>query len=112
MATQLKNSLSFVGLVVGVPTPIAHGLNWNGRGVVPDIIFLDSGGYIVTADATNITITRTASAVPTVQALCESWHTIERDFGPVSTIALVPQPIVIQGSGNGGGGGGSSGQEF
>jgi hypothetical protein len=105
---RLKNILSFTGLVVGVPQSIAHQLNWMGRAVVPDIVSLDQGGYTVAATSTLLTVTRNAGAPAAVDALVESWHSIERAFGAKQTLVLSPQPIVIQGAGSGGGGSGSS----
>jgi len=107
---KLKNMLVFTGLTVGVPVVRAHGLYWNpSLKVIPDICLLDQGGYTVTADDTNVTITRTTGPAD-VNMLVESWHTIERAFGASSTKHLTPQPIIIQGTGSGGGG--SSVQAF
>lgn len=111
MAQTLKTSYTLAGLVVGVPNVHAHGLNWNpSRPVVPDLILLTGSGYTVTADNTNITVTRGASAADTVTVYAESWHSIERAFGPVSLVKLTPQPIVIQSGGSSGGS--SSDQAF
>lgn len=95
---RLKNILSFVGLVPNVPSVKAHGLNWNGRAVLPDLITLDESGYTVVADATNVTVTRLTGPAA-VNMLVESWHSIERAFGAKQTIVLNPQPLVIQGAG-------------
>ena len=112
MASQLKNVLSFNALVVGVPTPLPHGLNWQGLKVIPDICSLTSSGYTVTADNTNVTVTRGAAADANVQMLVESWHTFERAFGDVANHVLSPQPIIIEAVGTGGGGGGGNSQMF
>ena len=95
---RLKNILGFSGLVVGVPQSIAHQLNWMDRAVVPDIVSLDQGGYTVTATSTLLTVTRNAGAPAAVNALVESWHSIERAFGARQTLTLNPQPIVVQGA--------------
>jgi hypothetical protein len=101
---KLKNILAFTGLTVGVPVVRAHGLTWNpDRKVIPDICLLDEAGYTVTADDTNVTITRTTGPAD-VNMLVESWHTIERAFGASSIVHLTPQPIVIEGAGSGGAG--------
>jgi hypothetical protein len=103
MPQKLKTSFTLTGMVVGVPVVTLHGLNWNpSRPVTPDFIVLTEAGYTVTANSTSITITRGANAPDTVTVLAESWHTFERAFGPVSTVVLSPQPIVIQGGGSSG----------
>jgi hypothetical protein len=102
--TRLKNILRFVGLVDGVPASLPHNLNWNGRAVVPDFVDPSSAGYVISADATNVTITRQPGALANVDVLVESWHSIERAFGAKQTVALTPQPFVAAG-GNGSSGG-------
>ena len=58
----LYNVLSFAGLVVGVPAVIPHGLNYNGAPAVPRSVAPNAVGFTTTADATNLTVTRTAAA--------------------------------------------------
>jgi len=108
MAIQLKSIVSFTGLTVGVPVITAHGLNQDGRGLTPDLIALSASGFAVTADTTSVTITRsTATAPAAVNVYVESWHTIERLFGPYNpppgvlpSGSLTPQPFIIsQGEG-------------
>jgi hypothetical protein len=98
MATRLKNILNFTA-GAGLTT-VPHGLNWQGLGVRPDHIeFGESGFVFVEADATNITIENNGGPAP-VSMLVESWHSIERAFGDVATLALSPQPFVVVSSSN------------
>ncbi len=110
MANRLTNIVRFAGLVVGVPTAIAHNLNQDGRALVPDEVNPAVGVLTVTADATNVTVTRVAAVDPAaVDVLVKSWHTVDREFGsyqPSPGIqpsgSLAPQPFVLQ-PGSGGG---------
>lgn len=102
--TRLKNILRFVGLVDGIPASLPHQLNWNGRAVIPDFVDSSIGGFVITADATNVTITRQPGSPASADVLVESWHSIERAFGAKQTLSLVPQPFISAG-GNGSGGG-------
>ncbi len=109
MATILKNILSFTGLVVGVPVVLPHRLNVNGIPALPRTVEPDLGGFTITADATNVTVTRTVDGGAAVNVLVEFWHTIE------AVVPLVPPPgqLIgqvpwIQQPGAGGGGGGST----
>lgn len=82
----LKNVLQFSGLVVGVPTSLPHLLRVNDVPVAPQLILPLKGGYTVTADITNVTVTRlTGSATLTVYV--EHWHTIETVL-PETALAL------------------------
>lgn len=79
MAATLKTAFTLTGLVIGTPVVTAHGLNWNpSRKVVPDFIALTESGYAVSADDTNITITRGPEAPATVTVIAESWHTYDQ----------------------------------
>jgi len=78
MLTLLKNVLSFTGLTVGVPTSLPHGLNVNGVAVAPRLGGANATGFTFTANATNVTATRLASASSgDVNVFVEFWHTIE-----------------------------------
>jgi hypothetical protein len=89
--TVLKNIVQATGLVVGVPSLFAHGLNVNGLAISPDLVVpADPGGYTVTADATNITITR-GSGAAAVNIYVERWHSYERALPlPGQLAGLIP----------------------
>jgi len=101
---QLKNILSFANIAAGAQATLPHALNITGRGVVPDEVKLSNGEFaFVSADDTNVTI-RNLGAIPqSCDVLVEHWHTIERTFGPDTTIVLTPQPFVGAASSGGGG---------
>jgi len=103
MATQLINIVQFTGLTVGVPVITAHGLNQDGRALVPDVVLPNLGGFVITADDTNVTVTRPSAAVGTaVNVWAFQWHTILRNFGPYNPPPnsalngnLLPQPFIV-----------------
>lgn len=107
MASQYINVLSFAGLAVGVPASLPHGLNFNGRALVPDEVIPQIGGFTVTADATNVTVTRTDSSPAAVSILIKAWPSSMRAFGatnpapgiqPDGSLAL--QPFVFNAGGS------------
>jgi hypothetical protein len=82
--TLLQNVVAFTGLVVGAPSIQPHGLNLNGAAVIPKVIAASVGGFTVTADATNITVTRTVSAAGnSVNVYAQFWFAMALDaFSP------------------------------
>lgn len=104
MPTVLKNILRFAGLAVGGSSAIPHGCNYNGRSLAPNNIWLNGGGFSVSADATNVSVTRTPSGQADVDVGLELWHSYE-DAEPVGGIAASLKPFIMQGVGGGGGGG-------
>lgn len=98
MATQLKNILSFSGLVTGTPVSLPHGLNLNGVGVIPDLTSPASGNFTVSADATNVTVTRKTGDPDSVSVFVIYWHSENRVFGQAGTpfSQLAPAPFVTQ----------------
>jgi hypothetical protein len=111
MSTRLKNVVSFVAVPAAGTATLAHGLNINNNGVLPDSVFLGAPGFEITATtSTDITIQNNNAAPADCDVLVEHWHTIERAFGQLATgdaTALSPQPFVAAvGTAAGGGGGG------
>jgi hypothetical protein len=109
--TVLKNIVRFTSLIVGVPVALLHRLNVNGVLVAPQIVLPQRGGCVVTANATNITVTRQAGGPAALDVYVEHWHTIE------SVTPLVPPPGKLVGLvpfviDPGGGGGGGSDNPF
>jgi hypothetical protein len=113
MPEQLTNIVRFNGLVVGVATLLPHNLTApNGRAVIPDVLLPSAAGFTVTADATNVSVTRRTAADPAaVDILATSWHTIFRAFGANNPApgtqpdgSLTPQPFVVDPAGGGSGG--------
>ena len=91
MATILKNIIPFTGLVVGVPVIKLHGLNINGAAVKPQSVGMDEPGFDVVADATTVTVTRTADAlVDAVDVFCDRWYSMEALTPPGSLNAFTP----------------------
>ena len=112
MTVRLLNIVRFSGLVVGTPTALPHALITAGaRAVIPDVLIPNVGGFTITADATNVTVTRLTGADPAaVDVLAESWHTFLRTFGATNPQpgvlpdgSLVPQPFVLSPGGGSGG---------
>lgn len=96
MATQLKNTLSIVGLAAGATVVIPHELNWNDVPKRPDIILGAAVGLTITADTVNVTVRNDTDGPFTGDLLVESWHTVERAFGPADQLALLPQPFIVR----------------
>jgi hypothetical protein len=101
MASQLINIVQFTGLTIAVPTQLPHRLNQDGRGLTPDVIIPATGDYLITADDTNVTVTRGANANDAVAVLVFQWHTLLRTFGSFTpppgappSGTLLPQPFV------------------
>jgi hypothetical protein len=102
MGTVLKNILNYTGLVVGVPVALPHLLNVNGVAKIPRIGGTNAGGFTVTADATNVTVTRTADAQSgAVRVYVEFWHSME-DVEPPGGIPPGYFPFFFAGGGGGG----------
>jgi len=100
-ATILKNILSFTGLVVGVPASLPHLLNVNGTSVDPDLVLPDIvGGFTVTADATNVTVTRLVGSPAAVDVYVERWHTIEYVTPSGGLAAQIPFVVTGGAGGN------------
>jgi hypothetical protein len=98
--TQLINIVRFNGLVVGVPVAQAHSINVNGQAQTPDLVIPSIGGFTVTVDATNVTVTMTAATTATaVDVYVQRWHSYLRSFGPFGPSQpanLAPLPLVVQ----------------
>lgn len=105
MGSILKNVIVFEGLVVDEPASLPHGINLEGRSVAPDLVIPAMlGGYTVTADATNVTVTRLTGSDAEVNVYCERWHSYERALPlPGQLTGLVP--FIPSASASGGGGG-------
>ena len=102
MATILKNVVVFTGLTTGVPASLPHGLNVNGTAAQPQLCGFNAAGFTATADATNVTVTKTAAAtVSAVSVYVERWHTIENVL-PANALATLT-PFFFVGGGGGGG---------
>jgi hypothetical protein len=87
MGTILKNILDFTDLVLNVPTSLPHRLNVKGTPVTPKLGGASAEGFTVTADATNVTVTRTINADSgNVRIYVEYWHTFE------AVVPLIPPP--------------------
>jgi len=102
MADRYYNTVQFTGLVVGVPTSLPHNLNWLGRGQTPHYVVPNQPGFTVTADATDITVTRQSGAPDSVDVFVEVLHTIVGAFGADDDLPV--RPFVAAGASSGGGG--------
>jgi hypothetical protein len=90
--TILKNVIEFTDLAIGVPASLPHRLNVKGIGVMPKLGGLNAEGFDVTADASDVTVTRTINAASgDVRVYVEYWHTLE------SVTPLVPPPGELSG---------------
>ncbi len=85
MATLLKNVVRFVGLLPGVPTALAHGLQLDNGVVVPVLPdfaaakTLAAGTQISAVFTTTlVTLTNTTAETVDVDVFVEYWHTFER----------------------------------
>jgi hypothetical protein len=87
MGTILKNIVAFSELELDTPVSLPHRLNVNGIPAIPQLVGADAAGFTIEADATDVTVTRTATSVgDAVNIYVEHWHTIE------SVTPLVPPP--------------------
>jgi len=100
----LKNILAFNGLGIGVPASQPHRLNRGDGITTPRLLAADAAGFTITADALNVTVTRTTGGA-SVNVYAELWHTLE-DAEPYPGLAPTSFPFVIDANGGGGGGGG------
>ncbi len=87
----LKNVLRFTGLVVGVPSVLPHLMSINSVAIAPRLVIPQNSGYIVSADATNVTVTRLPGAGGALDVYCEYWHSIESVLPlPGQLVGLTP----------------------
>ncbi len=101
MSTRLRSIVRFPSLAPGVPTVLPHGLQVDGRAVIPDLLLPGVGNVTLTADATNVTATNTGTeTLVNVDAWCDHTHTFLRAFGSINPVpgdppegSLVPQPF-------------------
>jgi hypothetical protein len=107
MGTILKNVLSFTGLAIGVPAVLPHRLNVNGIPVLPDLVAGNGPNFTIVATATDITVTRTASAAALVDIYVEHWHTVEDVIPKTPTPTFIGLTPFIIASGDGGSGSGA-----
>lgn len=106
MPSVLRNVLRFTGLVIGVPSVQAHGINLNGRAIAPKTARANGQGFTITIDATNVTVTRSASGQASVDIELEYWYSAT-DAEPLPNgIATSLLPFILEGGDSGGGGGG------
>lgn len=100
--TVLKNIVEFTGLGLDVPVSLPHGLNVNDIDVAPQLGGTDVEGFTVTADAINITVTRTIDAPGgAVKVYVEHWHTIEAALQkPAELAGLTPFFFAASGGAN------------
>jgi len=104
MGTILKNVVRFEGLVIDDPVSLPHLLNVNGRPVAPRIGGANAACFDITADATTITVTRTATSVgDTVDVYVEYWHTFEAVIPQLTSLTGLT-PLFFASCGGGGGG--------
>jgi len=95
-ASTLKAIIAFPNVAAGASSAVAHTLNVNGTGVIPDKVELmsDSTFSYVAADDTNLTVRNDGSAAATCYALVEYWYSANRVFAqPLSQ--LTPAPFVV-----------------
>jgi hypothetical protein len=99
MATQLKSIVRFTDLAVGVPATLPHSLNINGVDKTPDLVAPAQGFFDISADSTGVTVTRQVGDPTTVDVYCETWHSMERTFGPFDEYQpenLEPRPFILR----------------
>lgn len=108
MATRLHQVLTFPAVAAGGQLAVPHQINWNGRSVIPDLIFpsVDNGEFtVISVTETTMTIRNDEAAVASFSFWLLSLHSIERAFGQVPPPEfLTPNPFVTGGAGGGGGG--------
>jgi len=96
VATILKQIISFVNVPAGGQATLPHGLNWQGRPVRPDETKPSDSAFsrvLALTDTVNLTVQNNGAVMASCDVLVEAWHTIERAFGPDTTVALPIQPF-------------------
>lgn len=84
----LRNVLTFTNVASAGSASLAHGLNVNGKAVVPDEVKLNAAGFTATANDTTVTVTNTGTATASVDVLVEHWYS--------STRVMRPDPLAVQ----------------
>lgn len=105
MSTRLIQVLTFTNVAPSATVAQAHQININGIQTKPDLVAADTGGFTITADATQVSVTNNNPDPTTVHVWLERKHSIPRELGALANLS--PQPFVFA-SGGGGGGGGAS----
>jgi len=78
MGTILKNILNFTGLIAGDTVSLPHLINLNDLPMTPDLVAANTAGFTVTANDTDVTVTKQAGTDSTgVRVYVELWHSIE-----------------------------------
>jgi len=103
MATRLIQILSFVDVPPATSVPLPHQINVNDVPMAPDFVALDAGGFSISVNELEVTVTNTSGALASVNVWLELKHTIARVFGAAQTTTLVPRPFVAAAGGGGGG---------
>lgn len=78
----IKSAIVFSNVTPGMSATLAHGLSIHAHNVRPDEIKLDYPGFTATATDTTVTVTNNNLLAASCTALCEYWHTLERDMRP------------------------------
>jgi hypothetical protein len=95
VATTLKAIINSGSVAAGATATLAHTLNIDGVGQVPDTIEVDNAVFdVLSADATNVVVQNTSGSAASVNVLVEHWYSVERVFGASGTTALSPQPFI------------------
>ncbi len=109
MGTRLLQVLTFANVGAGATVNLAHNININGTQQIPDFIAADAGGFTITADAVQVSVTNDGDAPATVNVWLELKHSMPRELGRSPTgltqPSLVPRPFIVAGGAGGGGGG-------
>lgn len=102
----LINIVRFTNVAGGGGTAtLAHGLNINDDGKVPDIVFVDNGNFTVTAVTdTDVTVQNNDAAPGNCDVWVEFKYSILRNF-PDALTHLTPNPFIAAAGSSGGGGG-------
>lgn len=102
MANQLYNILTFTNIGAGLGSTQSHLLNTNSVNQIPDFIWVNNEQFSVSATSTQVTVTNNGGTAASCNVWCAYLHTILREFGPASVLALTPDPYILIGGGFGG----------
>jgi hypothetical protein len=99
----LKNIVRFTDLEIGVPVALPHFLGFDNDAPnrIPDLVIPKKPGFTVTADDTNVTVTRNFGSEADVDVYVEFWKSSERKFpeppqaGTAGQGFLEPNPCVL-----------------
>jgi len=103
--STLHQVLTYTLVAAGGQASLPHNINFNGRALIPDILFRDDGDFsIVLVTTTAIVVQNNSALAATLNLWLFKLHTLEMEFGARGIQNLNPLPFVPAAGAGGGGG--------